>query len=159
MPQTPDPAPSGREDTFGFVLHDVARLLRKRFDQRARALGLTRAQWQVLAHLARSEGISQTALADILEIENITLGRLVDRLEESGWVARRVCGDDRRVRRLHLTEKAKPILGRMRALGEETRAEALSGLTPSEQAALLNMLRHVRTNLSERQAPEVRAHG
>jgi MarR family transcriptional regulator for hemolysin len=159
MSHTPVSAHLGREDTFGFVLHDVARLLRKRFDQRARALGLTRAQWQVLAHLARNEGTSQSALADILDIENITLGRLVDRLEDAGWVERRVCGDDRRVRRLHLTEKAKPILGRMRALGEETRSEALSGLTPEEQAALLMMLRHVRTTLSERQAPEVRAHG
>jgi MarR family transcriptional regulator for hemolysin len=150
---TASPAP---EDTFGFVLHDVARLLRKRFDQRARALGLTRAQWQVLAHLARNEGINQSGLADILEIENITLGRLVDRLEASGWVERRLCGNDRRVRRLHLTEKAKPILGRMRALGEETRSEALAGLTPDEQTALLITLRRVRANLSDRSAQEVR---
>src|SRR5689334_3033341 len=123
MPPAPKPDRTGPEDTFGFVLHDVARLLRKRFDQRARALGLTRAQWQVLAHLARAEGINQSGLADILEIENITLGRLVDRLEEAGWVERRLSGQDRRVRLLHLTEKAKPILGRMRALGEERSEE------------------------------------
>ena len=152
--------PPGSEDTFGFVVHDVARLLRKRFDQRARALGLTRAQWQVLAHLARNEGINQSGLADILEIENITLGRLVDRLEESGWVERRLCGNDRRVRLLHLTEKAKPILGQMWALGLETRGEALSGLSAEDQTTLLNMLRRVRANLSERDvAREVRAHG
>ena len=157
MTATPPP---GSEDTFGFVVHDVARLLRKRFDQRARALGLTRAQWQVLAHLSRNEGINQSGLADILEIENITLGRLVDRLEESGWVERRLSGNDRRVRLLHLTEKAKPILGRMRALGLETRGEALSGLSAEDQATLLTMLRHVRANLSDRDAaPEIRAHG
>lgn len=159
MASTPKPEHPGPEDTFGFVVHDVARLLRKRFDQRARALGLTRAQWQVLAHLSRNEGINQSGLADILEIENITLGRLIDRLEEAGWVERRLCGHDRRVRLLHLTEKAKPILGRMRALGVETRNDALSGLSPEEQAALLAMLRHVRANLSERAAaPEVRTH-
>jgi MarR family transcriptional regulator for hemolysin len=158
MASRPRPAQAGTEDTFGFVVHDVARLLRKRFDQRARALGLTRAQWQVLAHLSRNEGINQSGLAEILEIENITLGRLVDRLEEAGWVERRLCGSDRRVRLLHLTEKAKPILGRMRALGEETRADALSGLSQEEQATLLAMLRHVRANLSERPAPEIRAH-
>ena len=153
-------AQPGSEDTFGFVVHDVARLLRKRFDRRARALGLTRAQWQVLAHLSRNEGINQSGLADILEIENITLGRLVDRLEESGWVERRLCGNDRRVRLLHLTEKAKPILGRMRALGLETRGEALSGLTAEEQETLLTVLRRVRANLSEREAAsEIRAHG
>lgn len=158
MVPAPKPVQPGLEDTFGFVLHDVARLLRKRFDQRARALGLTRAQWQVLAHLSRNEGINQSGLADILEVENITLGRLIDRLEEAGWVERRLSGHDRRVRLLHLTEKAKPILGRMRALGEETRNEALSCLSPEEQAALLTMLRHVRANLSERAPPEVRAH-
>lgn len=159
MAPTPKPAPGGPEDTFGFVVHDVARLLRKRFDQRARALGLTRAQWQVLAHLSRNEGINQSGLADILEIENITLGRLIDRLEEAGWVERRLCGRDRRVRLLHLTDKAKPILGRMRALGEETRNDALSGLSQEKQAELLKMLRHVRANLSERSsAPEVLAH-
>jgi DNA-binding MarR family transcriptional regulator len=154
------PAAPGPEDTFGFVVHDVARLLRKRFDQRARALGLTRAQWQVLAHLSRNEGINQSGLADILEIENITLGRLVDRLEEAGWVERRLCGNDRRVRLLHLTEKAKPILGRMRDLGIETRKEAQAGLTADEQATLLTLLRRVRANLSERDMPlEIRAHG
>ena len=81
--------PYDPERSFGFLLHDIARLLRKRFDQRARALGLSRSQWQVLAHLSRHEGINQSGLAEILEIENITLGRLVDRMGEAGWVERR----------------------------------------------------------------------
>src|SRR5690606_5947813 len=119
-------------------------------DQRARTLGLTRAQWQVLAHLARNEGIHQTGLAEILEIENITLGRLIDRLEEAGWVERRHSTADRRVRLLHLTDKARPIYARMRALAKLTREEALAGLSQEQQRALFEMLRHVRSNLSER---------
>src|SRR6185437_9269425 len=78
------------ERSFGFLLHDIARLMRKRFDQRARSLNLSRAQWQLLVHLSRREGINQSGLAEILEIENITLGRLVDRMEEAGWVERRL---------------------------------------------------------------------
>lgn len=148
------------DEGFGFIVHDVARLLRKRFDQRARTLGLTRAQWQVLAHLARNEGIHQTGLADILEIENITLGRLIDRLEDAGWVERRLSPTDRRVRLLYLTDKAKPINTRMVALGRETREEALTGLTPEQREHLFDMLRHVRANLSERNAaPEKLANG
>src|SRR5258705_12803842 len=77
------------DSSFGFLLHDIARLMRKRFDQRARSLNLTRAQWQVLAHLARHEGINQAGLAEILEIEPITLGRLIDRMAEAGWARRR----------------------------------------------------------------------
>src|SRR5260370_74570 len=73
------------ERSFGFLLHDIARLMRKKFDQRARGLGLSRAQWQLLLHLSRHEGINQSRLAEILEIENITLPRLVDRMEEACW--------------------------------------------------------------------------
>src|SRR3954447_25460282 len=94
---------------LGFLLHDVARLLRTRFDQRARVLGLSRAQWSVLAHLSRNEGIRQNALADILEVEPITLARLLDRLEESGMVERRVDPNDRRARRLFVCPAAPPL--------------------------------------------------
>src|ERR1700722_9689780 len=97
------------DTSFGFLLHDIARLMRKRFDQRARSLGLTRAQWQVLAHLARHEGINQAGLAEILEIEAITVGRLVDRMEEAGWVERRAHPSDRRARLLYMTAKARAV--------------------------------------------------
>jgi DNA-binding MarR family transcriptional regulator len=145
--------------SFGFLLHDIARLMRKRFDQRARGLGLTRAQWQVLAHLARHEGINQAGLADILEIEPITLGRLIDRMEESGWVARRPDPSDRRARLLYMTAKARPVFDRMRALGEGVRGEALSGLSQAERDQLMAMLAAVRNNLSDRgtTTPEDRA--
>jgi MarR family transcriptional regulator for hemolysin len=145
--------PYDPERSFGFILHDIARLMRKRFDQRARALGLSRSQWQVLAHLSRHQGINQSGLAEILEIENITLGRLIDRMEEAGWVERRPDPNDRRARRLYMTEKVEPMMERMRALAEETRNEALIGLPSAEREALLDMLTHVRANLSERSLP------
>ena len=141
------------DSSFGFLLHDIARLMRKRFDQRARSLNLTRAQWQVLAHLARHEGINQAGLADILEIEPITLGRLVDRMAEAGWVERRPHPSDRRVRQLFLTAKAEPVFARMRALGDETRAEALAGLSQDDRDRLTATLVEIRCNLSDRAPP------
>jgi len=146
------------EQGFGFLLHDIARLLRKRFDQRARMLGLSRAQWQVLAHLHRHEGINQRGLAEILEIESVTLGRLVDRLEAAGWVERRADARDRRARRLHTTAKVAPVIERMWGLGEVTREEALSGLADGERQQLVEALTRIRGNLSER-APAPDADG
>jgi DNA-binding MarR family transcriptional regulator len=138
------------ERSFGFLLHDIARLMRKKFDQRARGLGLSRAHWQLLVHLSRHEGINQSGLAEILEIESITLGRLVDRMEEAGWVERRADPNDRRARLLHTSEKVAPVMERMRELAEATRNEALAGLSPAERDALIDTLIQVRGNLSER---------
>ena len=144
-PMTPRP-----EHGFGFLLHDIARLLRKRFDQRAATLGLSRAQWQVLAHLHRHEGINQSGLADILEIQGVTLGRLVDRLEAAGWVERRADLADRRARRLYTTAKVAPVLERMWALGEMNREEALAGLGDDDRRRLIDVLLKIRGNLSAR---------
>lgn len=139
--------------SFGFVLHDTARMLSKRFDQRARelGLGLTRAQCQLLAYLVYCEGINQTGLADLLEIEPISLARLIDRMEQAGWVERRADPHDRRARRLFVTAKAKPVFARMVEVGAETRAEALAGLTVPERERLMELLLRVRRNLSERE--------
>ncbi len=145
--------PYDPERSFGFLLHDIARLLRKRFDQRARALGLSRSQWQVLVHLSRHEGINQSGLAEILEIENITLGRLIDRMEEAGWVERRPDQNDRRARLLYTTQKVAPVMERMRILAEATRGEALAGLSDAEREGLIERLVQVRATLSERGAP------
>lgn len=147
------------ERSFGFLLHDIARLMRKRFDQRARSLNLSRAQWQLLVHLSRHEGINQSGLAEILEIENITLGRLVDRMEEAGWVERRLDPSDRRARLLYTTEKVAPVMERMRQLAEATRNEALAGLAPAQRDALIDTLIQVRGNLSERNGPAAEAAG
>ncbi|CAO3427407.1 MarR family winged helix-turn-helix transcriptional regulator [Azospirillum endophyticum] len=133
--------------TLGFLLHDAARLLRKRFEQRARHLGLTRSQWQVLAYLSTCEGIHQGGLADYLDLEPITLVRLLDRLEAIGLIERRLHPSDRRQRLLYLTDKARPLLGTARELGNITRAEALEGLSPEECETLIRLLNTMKSNL------------
>ena len=131
------------EPTLGFLVHDVARLMRKRLEQRARAagIGLTRAQWQALAYLARSEGINQTCLAQLLDIEPITLVRLLDRLEAHG-TGRAPAGPARSPPAQPVPDREGP--GRSSpgssALGAEVREEALAGLDDDERERLLTML-------------------
>ncbi len=139
------------------LLSDTARFLRRRFDARARSLGVSRAQWTVLFALSRNEGINQAGLAEMLEVETITVGRMVDRLEEAGFVERRADPADRRAWRLHLTPKAHPVLDALRAVADHVMGDALSGVAPDEQAALIDVLTRVRTNLSGRGDPEVAA--
>lgn len=134
--------------SFGFLVHDIARLQRKLFDRRARTLGLTKALWSVLAHLARREGVSQNQLAEILEVEPITLARHLDRLEAQQWVERRPDKTDRRINRLHLTDKAIPILDELHAMAEETREDALAGLSAGQRESLIDMLLAIKENLS-----------
>jgi DNA-binding MarR family transcriptional regulator len=135
--------------TLGFILHDVARFLRKRFEQHAGDLGLTRSQYQALAYLALNEGIHQSGLADILDIESITLVRILDKLQARGLIERRQHPSDRRIWQLFLTAKAHPILGKMRELGDVTRSEALAGLSDSEREQLLRTLSLMKKNLVE----------
>jgi DNA-binding MarR family transcriptional regulator len=139
---------------FGFVLHEAARLLGKRFDQKARALGLTRAQCQVLFRLVLNEGLNQARMAELLEIEPISLARLIDRMEQAGWVVRRPDPADRRARLLYLAAKAKPVFERIVEVGLETRAEAMAGFNATERQRLLDLLLRVRGNLSEKSALE-----
>ena len=138
--------------SVGFLLSDTARLLRMSFDERARTLGLTRAQWRVLARLAYSEGARQTTLAELLEVEPITLSRHLDRMEEAGFVERRPDPQDRRARCLYLTDKARPVLERMRALGREVQAEALAGLGDEAERQIIELLEGMRANLTARAA-------
>ena len=134
---------------FGFLVHDVARLLRREFDRRAGRLGLTRAQWSVIAHLRRrGEGINQAALAELVEIAPITLARLLDRMEAAGWIERRPDPVDRRARRLFLTERARAEFGGMRAMAREVRAKALAGFSAEEVAALMEALERIKANLA-----------
>jgi MarR family transcriptional regulator, transcriptional regulator for hemolysin len=135
--------------TLGFLLHDVARLLKRRFEQNARGTGLTRSQWQVLALLAQNEGIHQGKLAELLDIEAITLGRIVDKLETQGLIERRPHPSDRRIWLLHLTEAAQPKLTQLRQLGEITRGEALAGTTKPDRECLLKTLRILKANLTD----------
>ena len=135
--------------TLGFLLHDVARLLRKRFEQNARGSGLTRSQWQVLAYLERNQGIHQGGLADLLDVEPITLTRIVDKLEALDLLERFPHPSDRRVRLLRLTPAAHDKLIQMHKLGETTRAEALAGLSEADQRQLLATLQTLKTNLAD----------
>jgi MarR family transcriptional regulator, transcriptional regulator for hemolysin len=140
--------------SFGFLVHDVARLFGRRFNQRALLfLGLTRAQCKVLGYLARNEGIHQVGLADLLEIKPMTLVRQIDRMEEDGWIERRPDPGDRRARRLVLTEKARPILARILDLSTEVSSEAFAGLSRAEGRQLVDLLARVHGNLSERVLP------
>lgn len=133
---------------LGFLLHDVARLMRRRFEQNARALGLTRSQCQVLAHLARHEAIPQGALAEILEVEPITLTRIIDRLEAAGFVERRAQAGDRRVRLLSLTDRARALLDDISTVGARTYAEAVTGVTEAERDRLFDCLVVMKRNLA-----------
>ena len=143
--------------SLGFLLGDVSRLVRMRFDQRARDLDLTRAQWRVLAQRRRREGINQRSLADILDIENITLTRHVDRLELKRLVERRPDPNDRRARTLHLKDKAKSVLGELRTLSEQTREEALTGISQEESEQLIDTLLRIKENMSNLETPNSKA--
>ena len=145
------------DPVFGFLVHDISRMLRKRFDRRARDIGLTKSQWIVLAHLARHEGIHQGGLADILELEPATLARHLDRLEDTGWIERRPDPSDRRAWRLHLTGKATPVLEKMGDLVEITTREALAGFSRDERERLQSQLLTIRTNLTDRPEAETPA--
>ena len=140
------------KDTIGFLLNDAARLMRKDFERRTRSLGLTRAQWQTLFHLARNEGCNQATLADLLDVEPITTARTIDRLELSGLVERRPDPGDRRARLLFLGERAHPLLEELRALGAETREIALAGISDDERTLLMTLLTRMRANLTGREA-------
>ena len=137
------------EHLLGFMLNDVSRLLRTRFDQRAKSHGLTRSQWRVLVHLARAEGIIQSGLAENLEVERMTLGRLIDRLEVAGWVERRPDSKDRRVRRLYLTAMARPTLNDIMKFATDMHDEALHGLSNDDLNRLMQTLLVIKNNLIE----------
>ena len=134
--------------SLGFLLADVSRLVRKRFDSRASELGLTRAQWRVLAQLRRREGINQTALAETLEIEPITLGRHIDRLVDKSFVERRPDPDDRRAWKLYLKPEVQPVLDRLRHMSTLTRKEAFAGFTDDEAERFIDMLLAIKGNMA-----------
>lgn len=129
------------------LLNDVARLLRTRFDQRARARGMTRAQWVILARVDAKPGLSQNELAALLEVEPISVGRLVDRLESRGLVERRPDPTDRRIRRLHLLPDAAPILEEITKAREVLGAELLEGVDPQIRSQMVDALLRMKNNL------------
>ncbi|MGH6870848.1 MAG: MarR family winged helix-turn-helix transcriptional regulator [Rhizomicrobium sp.] len=130
------------------VLNDVARLVRTRFDQRARGFGMTRAQWLILARLNRQPGLSQNEMAAICEVEPITVGRLIDRLEARGLVERRPDPSDRRIRRLHLLAAAKPLIEEISRYKEELQDEVVAGLDSETRTELVDALLQMKDNLT-----------
>ena len=136
-------------DHVGYLIGDVSRMLRTVYDRRVEPLGLTRAQWRVLARLSRIEGCTQTELAAELEIEKPTLGKLIERLEEKEWVTRRADENDARTKRVFLTKRAAPVLDEMFSLADEVLNAAIAGLDRKEADQLNAALLQVKSNLSE----------
>jgi len=134
---------------FGFLVHDVARLLRTEFDRRVRSMGLTRSQWWVLVHLFRHDGVTQSELAEILDIEKASLGRLLDRLESNDWIQRVACEQDRRAKRVFLTDEVTPAVKDMRDRGAELRRDAMAGLSREERERFVDCLLHIKANLNK----------
>ncbi len=135
------------DDDLLFLLYDVARLMRVRADQHARLTGMTRAQWVILVWLERKPGITQNELASLVEVEPITIARLVDRLEARGVVERRLDPRDRRVRRLHLTEAAAPLLEGVHAYRRESNGVLTEGVAPEDVKRILAGLCAMKGNL------------
>lgn len=145
------------DESVGFLVGDVARLLRRNFNGKAQTLGLSQAQWQALAYLARQDGVNQVTLAESLEIQPMTLARLIDRLQEAGMVSRQSDPEDRRAFRLYLTAAAQPLLDQMWALAGKTRDEAMVGMRDDTKQILIEALRHVKRNLIEAESEDDRA--
>jgi MarR family transcriptional regulator for hemolysin len=135
------------EGSFGFLMHDVARLLRVNFNRRVQLLGLTQAQCRVILHLSRNEGIQQVALAEILEVQPVTLARLLDKLEAASLIERRRDPSDRRAFCLFLTASAHPLREQIWALGAEVRDEAVRGLDEQTRAQFITTLQTMKENL------------
>src|SRR6516165_11234225 len=131
---------------FGFILNDVARLMRTYADHKAAQFGITRAQWAVLVRLDRAEGLNQSELAEMLDLQPITLTRLLDKLADSGLIERRPDPDDRRAKRLFLTPAARPLLKRLAELGEETMSNTVAGIAPESVEQIVSQLAVAKEN-------------
>jgi DNA-binding MarR family transcriptional regulator len=133
-------------ETFPFEIGETAHALRKAFDRKAVGLGVTRAQWKVLFRLERQPGLRQIELADLLDIEPITLTRILDRLEEAGLVERSSDPADRRAWRLHVTAQAQPLIEKLKAVGADLAADAFSGIDPKDIETARQVLARIREN-------------
>ena len=147
------------DENIGTLLAQVSRLMRRSFDERARGIGVTRPQWQVLSLLKIHAGSNQGALAEMLEVEPITLGRMIDRLQEAELVERRADPADRRAWRIFLTGKGEGLLDQLRPLGRDTLDAALEGVTAPEREQFMATLARVRGNLSRKPQVEAVADG
>ena len=141
MPRNPVDA------NFLFTLGELQRVVRAYADRQAARYGITRAQWAVLAKIERFEGMKQTELAEQMEMQPITLTRLIDRLCDNGWIERRSDDSDRRVNRLYLRKAARPLLAKLSGLRSELTETALKGIGPADAQRLLTQLETVKENV------------
>lgn len=139
-------------ERLGFLVHDAARLMRRRFEARASGHGLSSAQWRLLVRVVKEEGVAQARLAELLEIEPISVSRLIDRMEEANWIERRTDAADRRVRMIFPTVKATEAYAQVKSLAGEVYAQALAGLTPEECRVLVKGLHNIIENLADGEA-------
>ncbi len=133
-------------ETLPFEIGETAHALRKAFDRLAVGLGVTRAQWKVLFKLTRTPGLRQVELADMLDLEPITLCRIVDRLEEAGLVERTRDPEDRRAWRLHVTAKAQPLVAQLQGVGDRLVAQAFAGIDRKDIELTREVLARIREN-------------
>jgi MarR family transcriptional regulator for hemolysin len=144
------------EDSFGLLVADVGRLMRKEFDRRVKGIGLSRAQWSVIVQLSRFEGINQATLADLMDVEPISLVPLLDKLETAGCVERRPNPNDRRAYQLYLAENAEPLLEKLSAIADDFRSEMMAGLDNAAQKAAIESLLTVKANLTKKPVAELK---
>ncbi len=136
------------ERNIGFLLHDTSRLMRKSFDRRVASLGITRSQWQVLAFVYRDQGLTQSALAEVMDVGKVTLGGLLDRLEAKGWIERHPDGDDRRIKRVFTAPGADQVLAAMRGPAMDLYAQAFDGFSERQRDTLIDALLKLKENLA-----------
>ena len=140
---------------LSFLIHDVSRMRRTAFDQYMKPHGVTRSQWWVLSNLSRHDGMMQTELADILDVGKVTVGGLVERLEQAGWVERRADAADRRARRVYMTPKARKFVAGIREAGHEMNELAFAGLSRVDRHDLFDLLSRIKANLKSIEKPRV----
>jgi DNA-binding MarR family transcriptional regulator len=140
-------------DRLGFLIHDAQRLLRKRFEMRGADFGLSAAQWRLLVRVVKDEGVPQARLAEILEIEPISVSRLLDRMEAGGWISRQQDANDRRVRMIFPTDKSRSAFVAIKSVAGDVYEEAVSGLTGEQRRMLIGGLARIVENLSDGEAP------
>lgn len=143
---------------MGLQLMHVTRLLRKHFDRRATRFELTRSQWRALKAISRNEGLSQTELAELLELEAIPVGRVIDRLEQAAFVERRPDPGDRRRWCLYLADKAQGVVQDMEQIADGLRQEAVAGVSKTDYAVFEKVLKHIKRNLVELDQADLKYH-
>ena len=138
------------EENIGLLIHDVARLLRVLYDRQMASIGLTRSQWWLLTYLFFKDGINQSELAILMDMEKAPLSRLLDRMEKKVWVIRKNESKDRRTKNIYLSESIKPLISSMRDKAAEYRSESLSILTDKERNELKAILQILKQDLTSK---------